>query len=130
MRRNKANIVVFTCNWDGLSCVEDAAQSRLSFPPSVKLVKVNCLSRINSGLILKAFELGADGVMLLGCQPGNCHYEKDEKCIANEYHKAMNLLGLLGLGTNRLKLERLPRGDGHAFVGKVENFVDEVSNAG
>lgn len=130
MRRNKTNIVVFTCNWDGLSCVENAAQSHLSYPSSVKLVKVNCLSRVNSGLILKAFELGADGVMLLGCQPGSCHYEKDEKFIGNEYDKAINVLDLLGLGTNRLKLTRLARGDGQAFVGQVENFVDEVSKAG
>ena len=130
MRRNKASIVVFTCNWDGLSCVENAAQSRLSYPSSVKLVKVSCLSRVNSGLILKAFELGADGVMLLGCQPESCYYEKNEKFIANEYDKVVNLLSLLGLGTNRLKLTRLARGDGEAFVGQVENFVDEVSKAG
>ncbi len=130
MKRNKTNIVVFACNWDGLSCVENAAQSRLSYPASVKLVKVSCLSRINSGLILKAFELGADGVMLLGCRPGSCHFEKDEKFIASEYDKAVNLLDLLGLGTNRLKLTRLARGDGQEFVGQVENFIEEVSQAG
>jgi coenzyme F420-reducing hydrogenase delta subunit len=128
MKGNNADIVVFACNWDGLSCVEAAAQKRLNYPSSVKLIRVNCLSRVHSGLILKAFELGADGVMLLGCQPESC-YEKDEKFNDKEYEKALSLLSLLGLGTNRLKLTRLPRGDGDAFVNQVESFIDEVSRA-
>ena len=127
MRHN--NVVVFTCNWDGLSCVENAAQRRLNYPTSVKLVKVSCLSRIHSGLILKAFELGADGVMLLGCQPENCLYEKDENVISKEYDKALSLMELLGLGTERLRLSRLPRGDGDAFVREIEDFGATVSKS-
>jgi coenzyme F420-reducing hydrogenase delta subunit len=125
-----ADIVVFACNWDGLSCVEAAAHKRLNYPSSVKLIRVNCLSRVHSGLILKAFELGADGVMLLGCQPESCYYEKDEKFSAKEYEKALSLLELLGLGADRLRLVRLPRGDGDAFVNQVESFIGEVSQAG
>lgn len=128
MRRNK--IVVFACNWDGLSCVEAAGQSRRSYPASTKLVKVSCLSRVHSGLILKAFELGADGVMLLGCHPENCYYEKNENFITKEYEKALSLLSLLGLETNRLRLVRLPRGEGSAFVSQVENFFEELSPVG
>ena len=130
MKRNSSDIVVFACNWDGLSCVEAAAQSRLSYPASVKLVKVSCLSRVHSGLILKAFELGADGVMLLGCRPGSCHFDKYENMSAKEFDKAQSLLDLLGLGTNRLRLTRIPQGDGGAFVTEVENFINEVSRAG
>jgi len=128
MKRNK--IVVFACNWDGLSCVEAAGQSRRSYPASIKLVKVSCLSRVHSGLILKAFELGADGVMLLGCRPESCYYEKNENFDAKEYEKAISLLSLLGLETNRLRLVRLPRGDGSAFVSQVENFFEELSPVG
>jgi len=127
MRHN--NVVVFTCNWDGLSCIEAAAQDRLNYPASIKLIKVSCLSRIHSGLILKAFELGADGVMLLGCQSGNCLYEKDENLSSKEYEKAVSLMELLGLGTGRLRLSRLPRGDGAAFINEVEDFIGAVSRA-
>jgi coenzyme F420-reducing hydrogenase delta subunit len=130
MKRSSSEIVVFTCNWDGLSCLEAAAQSRRSYPASVKLVKVSCLSRVHSGLILKAFELGADGVMLLGCRPGSCHFEKDENITTKEFDKALSLLGLLGLGANKMRLTRVPRGDGDAFVNEVESFLDEVSRAG
>jgi coenzyme F420-reducing hydrogenase delta subunit len=130
MSRNNADIIVFTCNWDGLSCIEAAAQSRLSYPSSVKVVKVSCLSRVHSGLILKAFELGADGVMLLGCESGNCYFGKDEHLNVKEYEKTRSMLGLLGLGTQRLKLSWLPRGDGKGFVKQVENFITEVEQAG
>ena len=130
MIENGTDIVVFACNWDGLSCVEAAAQKRLNYPTSVKLIRVNCLSRVHSGLILKAFELGAAGVMLLGCKQETCYYEKNEKFTAKEYEKASNILSLLGLGANRLKLSRLPRGDGDAFVHEVERFIDELARAG
>ena len=130
MSRESADIIVFACNWDGLSCVEAAAQSRLNYPASVKVVKVNCLSRVHSGLILKAFELGADGVMLLGCESENCYFGKDERFNVKEYEKTRGILGLLGLGTDRLKLAWLHRGDGKGFVKQVENFITEVEQAG
>jgi coenzyme F420-reducing hydrogenase delta subunit len=130
MKRSSADIVVFACNWDGLSCVEAAAQKHLSYPPSVKLIKVSCLSRVHSGLILKAFELGADGVMLLGCEPESCNFGKDDRFNVKEYEKTRGVLGLLGLDEKRLRFSRLPRGDGEAFVKQVENFVAEVEQAG
>ena len=117
------NVVVFACNWDGLSCIEAAAQKGLRYPASVKVVRVTCLSRVHSGLILKAFELGADGVMLLGCNSGNCHFEIDAGLVEQEYKKTRNILGLLGLREERLALTRLPGGDGPGFVKQVTNFI-------
>ena len=125
-----AEIVVFACNWDGLSCIEAAAQGRLNYPPSLKVVRVSCLSRVHSGLILKAFELGAGGVMLLGCESDSCYYGKGEEFNVKEYEKARGVLGLLGLGLERLKLVRLHRGDGAGFVKQVNNFIAEVEQAG
>jgi len=127
MNKPVANIVVFACNWDGLSCIEAAAQKGLSYPASVKVVRVSCLSRVHSGLILKAFELGADGVMLLGCNPGNCHFEIDAGLIEREYEKTRNILGLLGLREERLALTRLPGGDGPGFVKQVTNFIAGIA---
>jgi coenzyme F420-reducing hydrogenase delta subunit len=126
MSLNTNDVVVFTCNWDGLSCIEAAAQSRLNYPPSVKVVRVSCLSRIHSGLILKAFELGAGGVMLLGCESDSCYYEKDGGFNVKEYEKMCGILELLGFGLERLKLVRLQRGDGAGFVKQVTNFIAEI----
>jgi coenzyme F420-reducing hydrogenase delta subunit len=127
MNKPVANVVVFACNWDGLSCIEAAAQKGLRYPASVKVVRVSCLSRMHSGLILKAFELGADGVMLLGCNPGNCHFEIDAGLIEQEYEKTRNILGLLGLREERLALTRLPGGDGPGFVKQVTNFIAGIA---
>jgi len=126
MNNSVANIVVFACNWDGLSCVEAAAQAGLCYPASVKVVRVSCLSRVHSGLMLRAFELGADGVMLLGCEPGNCHYDIDGGLITNEYEKTRRVLRLLGLGEGRLTLARTPRGDGSSFVNRATSFITEI----
>jgi F420-non-reducing hydrogenase iron-sulfur subunit len=123
MNNPGANIVVFACNWDGLSCIEAAAQKGLSYPASVRVVRVSCLSRVHSGLMLKAFELGANGVMLLGCNPGGCHFEIDSGLIEREYEKTRNILGLLGLQKERLALIRLPAGDGSGFVKQVNDFI-------
>lgn len=129
MSRTTADIVVFACNWDGLSRIEAAAQSRLAYSPSVKVVRVSCLSRVHSGLILKAFELGAGGVILLGCESDSCYYDKDDGFNVKEYEKTRRILGLLGLRADRLKLARLPRGDGESFVKELNNLTAEIEQA-
>lgn len=126
MSKVNGNIVVFACNWDGLSCVEAAAQSRIGYPASVKVIRVSCLSRVHSGLILKAFELGASGVMLLGCESGSCHFGKDDEFTTKEYKKTRGVLGLLGFSGERLCLAHLPRGDGTGFVKQVTSFMTKI----
>ena len=90
-------VVVFSCNWGGWSCIDAAVDVGLDYPASVKVVRVGCLARIHSGLILMAFEFGADGVMLLGCEPGYCHFGVDDMCVSKEYEKTQELLEMLGI---------------------------------
>ena len=128
--KDPAEVVVFACNWDGLSCVEAAGHNGLCYPASVKVIRVSCLSRLHLGLMLKAFELGAEGVMLLGCESGECHYNIDPKHILDEYQKAQDVMRLLGLGPERLMLAQLPRGNGSGFVDQVTAFVSRLSGLG
>ena len=122
-----AKIAVFACNWDGLSCVEAAAHEGLCYPASVKVVRISCLSRMHLGLILKAFELGADGVMLLGCEKGECHYDIASQRINQEYTKAQDILNLIGISSDKLMLARIPRGDGYGFVDRLSSLVKQNS---
>jgi F420-non-reducing hydrogenase iron-sulfur subunit len=122
------DVVIFSCNWDGLSCIEAAAHERLCYPTSVRVVRVSCLSRVHLGLVLRAFELGADGVMLLGCEPGQCHYDIDPKYIDQEYGKTQAVLRLMGLGSERLILARLHRGNGAEFIEQVNSFVSQLGH--
>ncbi len=126
MSKPYTEVLVFACNWDGWSCIETAANLGLCYPASVKVVRVSCLSRIHAGLILRAFELGADGVMLLGCEPGKCRFGIDSECIIKEYEKARSILEMLGMRKDRLPLVQLPAFSGREFVMQVTSFVAEV----
>lgn len=124
---NTATIVVFVCNWDGLSCIESAAQKRLTFPASVKIIRVSCLSRVHTGLILKAFELHADGVMLLGCDSKGCHFGIEDDLINQNFARAEGIMRLLGLNCDRLTLVRLKHNDSPGFIKKVNQFAEQLS---
>ena len=119
-------ILVFACNWDGWSCIEATANLRTGYPASVKVVRVSCLSRIHAGLILKAFEFGADGVMLLGCEPGRCLFNVNGEHIINEYEKVRSILKILGMQQDRLVLVQLPAFSGQEFIMQVKNFMVKI----
>jgi len=127
MATSYTEILVFACNWDGWSCIETAANSGLCYPTSVKVVRVSCLSRIHAGLILKAFEFGADGVMLLGCEPGRCHFSVNGEHIINEYERARSILNMLGMRQGKLSLVQLPAFSGHEFVMQVNDFTASLN---
>ena len=78
-------------------------------------------------MILKAFELRADGVMLVGCEPGSCQFGADSACIDREYHKTQDILGMLGIRQERLSLAQLRPFDGYQFVAKITNFINEIN---
>jgi coenzyme F420-reducing hydrogenase delta subunit len=121
-----SEVLVFACNWGGWSCIEAAANLGLHYPATVKVVKVSCLSRLHTGLILKPFEMGAAGVMLLGCEPGNCHFGIECKCTVSEYEKARGLLEILGIEKDRLVLLQLPVYSGRQFVERLADLTEKT----
>ena len=122
-----SEVLVFACNWDGWSCIEAATNLGLNYPASVKVMRVSCLSRVHAGLILKAFEFGADGVMLLGCEPGKCHFGTDSEHIIAEYEKTRAILDMLGIWKDRLVLIQQPAFDGREFVQQVKKLTAEIT---
>jgi len=128
-------IIVFTCNWNAYSALETAGSQRLSYPSSVRPIRVMCLGRLHPGLVLKAFELGADGVLLLGCPPGECHYQFGNQRAEEFFQETQAIAHLLGIEDERLKLDWVGLrfllvggggGDGEAFVQKVTEFYRQV----
>jgi coenzyme F420-reducing hydrogenase delta subunit len=120
--KNK-KVIVFTCNWNAYSGLETAGVERLSYSPSVHPLKVMCLGQLSPGIILKAFEKGADGVLLLGCPPDDCHFEFGNRRAEEVFEEAQGLITLLGYRTEQLVLDWVGAGDGKAFVRKVEDFL-------
>ena len=120
-------IVVFTCNWKGYSGLESAGAEHLAYSPVVLPLRVTCIGQISPGIILKAFEGGAAGVLLLGCPPGECHYEFGNHRAQDVFAEAKDLAGLLGYRDAQLKLEWVDAGDGEAFVKIIQGFIDRLN---
>ena len=79
-------------------------------------------------LMKKARAIGADGVMLAGCEPGGCHFGVDSECLDREYEKTRNILEMLGIRNDRLALVHLPTFDGHQFVAQITKFITQIEH--
>jgi F420-non-reducing hydrogenase iron-sulfur subunit len=120
------SLLAFVCNYDALSCLEALAQKRQALSPQVKFVRVSCLSRVHSGIILDAFRLGAEKVILLGCERQNCHFGMKEELAEENVRKAQLLMHLLGLPRENLALSRLPHGDADALLRTIKHFAGKI----
>jgi len=120
-------IVGFVCNWGAYSGAEMAGLDGREYPASIKLVKVMCLGRLHLGLLLKAFELGADGVMLLGCPEADCFYDSGMERTKELFTQAKKMLHLLGIDPERLALVEVPLGRGDILVKQVSTFVKRIT---
>jgi F420-non-reducing hydrogenase iron-sulfur subunit len=116
-------VVVFTCNWGAYSGLETAGTERLVYSPAIRPLKVMCLGRLSPGIILKAFEKGADGVLLLGCPPGECHYEFGNRRAEEIFAEARGMATLLGYRDEQLVLDWVAAGEGETFLAKVTGFL-------
>jgi F420-non-reducing hydrogenase iron-sulfur subunit len=121
--------IVFTCNWNAYSGLEAAGAEHLGYSPAVRPLKVMCLGRISPGIILKAFEKGADGVLLLGCPAGECHYEFGNRHAEEVFAEAKALVSLLGYRDEQLKLGWVGAGEGETFADQVRRFVAGLNGA-
>ena len=116
-------VILFTCNWNAYSGLESAGASRLSYPAGVYPLKVACLGQIDPGIILKAFENGAEGVLMLGCPPGECQYEFGNRRAEEVYAQAKELVRVLGCRDAQLQLDWLAAGEGAQLVEKLQRFL-------
>ena len=123
-------IVAFCCNWCSYAGADLAGVTRRQYSPDVRIIRVMCSSRIDAGLILECFDRGADGVMVLGCHPGDCHYasgnEKEEVRVRDTWE----LLDLLGIGRERLVLRWISASEGDLFGRTVDEFCDLLRDLG
>jgi NADPH-dependent glutamate synthase beta subunit-like oxidoreductase/coenzyme F420-reducing hydrogenase delta subunit/NAD-dependent dihydropyrimidine dehydrogenase PreA subunit len=116
-------VLVFTCNWNPYSGMETAGLERLSYSARVYPIRVMCLGRIQPGIILKAFERRARGVLLLGCPQGECRYEFGGRRAEETFAAARDLVRTMGYPDQCLKMDRLAAGDGKAWVQRIQTFL-------
>jgi coenzyme F420-reducing hydrogenase delta subunit len=121
------NVILLTCNWNAYSGLETAGAERLAYPAGVFPIKVPCLGQISPGIILKAFENGVDGVLMLGCPPDQCHYEFGNRRAEDVFMEARELITVLGYSESQFQLGWVTAGEGQELVNKVESFVDGLN---
>lgn len=123
-------IVAFCCNWCAYAGADLAGATRRQYASNVRIVRVMCSSRVDPGLILECFERGADGVMVLGCHPGDCHYVSGNKREEVRIEDTKQLLDLLGIGSGRLLLKWISASEGDLFASSVNDFCASVERLG
>lgn len=121
-------IIVFLCKWCPYACADNAGVGRVEYPANVKLVRVNCSGRIKPAFILKAFQYGADGILVTGCEIGECHFINGNENCELVIHETKEILELLGISKDRLELELFSDTDGKRFASVIINFEDRINS--
>lgn len=120
-------IVAFLCNWCSYEASTAAGSKRLSCPSDVVFIRVLCTGMINPQTVLSAFAGGADGVMILGCHPGDCHYREGNLHALKRVTLLKRLLSNWGVDRRRLKLDWVSASQSDRFVRLVNSFHEEIS---
>ena len=124
------HIVVFACNWCSYAGADTAGVSRIQHQPHFRMIRVMCSGRIQPGFVLRAFEKGADGVLVSGCHFGDCHYIFGNERAVEQFEKTMNVVKLLGLEQGRLRLEWISAAEGVRFAQVINEFTDQIRELG
>lgn len=127
MARTEPRVLILTCNWNAYEGLDQAGRQHLSLPPKVRTLKVECMGQVGSSMIFKAFEKGADGVMLVGCMPEECHYEFGSRRAAELFEETRKLAGLLGISQDRLQFLQIRAGESAELVASLQGFVDQLA---
>ncbi|CAD7769333.1 MAG: Methyl-viologen-reducing hydrogenase, delta subunit [Candidatus Methanoperedenaceae archaeon GB50] len=130
MAEFKPNIVSFLCNWCSYTAADLAGVSRLKYPPYIKVIRVMCSSRVDPVFILKSLLDGADGVLVGGCHPGDCHYQKGNYYARRKIALVKQLLKTLKLEPERVRLSWIGASEGPRFAEVCTEFTEEIQKLG
>ncbi len=123
-------IVAFVCNWCTYTGADLAGTSRLKMAPNVRVIRVNCSSRVDPLFIMKVFERGADGVMVSGCHPGDCHYSTGNYYARRRFAILRHLLDFMGVDTNRMTFSWVSASEGRKWQEAVNETAARVRALG
>ena len=112
----KPKIVAFCCNWCSYAGADLAGNNRLNYPAEVKIIRVPCSCRVNPMFVLRAFQRGADGVILCGCHPGDCHYTSGNYYTRRRMALLFSMLNYLGIEKERTRVEWVSAAEGAKFA--------------
>ena len=123
-------IVGFLCNWCSYAGADMAGTSRITYPPNIRIIRVPCSGRVDPLLIVKSFQLGADGVLVAGCHPGDCHYTEGNYYARRRFALLRPFLDYLGVEKERFWVEWVSASEGKRWSQIVSSFTEEVRKLG
>lgn len=126
----KPLIVAFCCNWCSYAGADLAGTSRLNYPANVKIIRVPCSCRVNTNFIIRAFQKGANGVVIAGCHPGDCHYSTGNYYTRRRFSIFINLLEYLGIEKERFKIDWISAAEANKFATVMNEVLENVYKLG
>ncbi len=123
-------IVAFCCNWCSYPAADGAGVNRIQYPPNVRIIRVMCGGRVNPAFVLKALEMGADGVLVATCHFEDCHYLFGARRAAENYKKLEKMLHLVGIEPGRVRLEWVSAAESPKFARVVTELINDVKKLG
>ena len=123
-------IIAFCCNWCSYGGADLAGTSRIQYSPNVRVIRVMCSGRVNPLFVIKAFSIGADGVLVLGCHPGDCHYIEGNYKTMRRIPLLKKMMKQLGIEEERVRLEWVSASEGAKFAEVTYGFAQTIRNLG
>ncbi|UCD92522.1 MAG: hydrogenase iron-sulfur subunit [Methanobacteriota archaeon] len=124
------NIIAFCCNWCSYAGADLAGVSRMQYPPNIKIIRVMCSGRVEPSFIIDALESGVDGVLVAGCHIGDCHYVSGNEKAEKRAKMVSELLDILGVGSDRFRLEWISASEGSKFAEVMNEFNQQIAELG
>lgn len=130
MSEGAVKIIAFVCNWCSYAGADKAGGLKLTYPAEVKLVRVMCSGRVEPQFILEALREGADGVLVLGCHPGDCHYRSGNIKAMRRVELLNRLLAQFGINPARVRLDWVAAGEAERFVQVAGSMTETIRQLG
>ena len=126
----KPTIVTFCCNYCSYEAADKAGMNKKEYTGNIRIIRTMCSGRVDPNFVLEAFKSGADGVLVLGCHPGDCHFKKGNYKALRRYYLLKNMLKQFGINPERFQLDWVSASEADKFVDVVSNMVDRINQLG
>lgn len=130
MQELEPKIVAFVCNWCTYAGADLTGTSRIKYSANVKIIRFPCTGRIDFMILMKAFENGADGIIVSGCHPNDCHYSTGNFHARRRWIVFRNLLNFAGIDTERIQFSWVSAAEGFKWADVVNNTVKKIKEIG
>jgi F420-non-reducing hydrogenase iron-sulfur subunit len=126
----RPRIIAFFCNWCTYTAADLAGVSRMKYAPNMRIIRVMCSGRVDPQFIMEAFARGADGVLIGGCHPGDCHYAEGNYKALRRFHLLKRLMREMGVEEERLRLEWISASEGDKVKLVMNEMVRKIEALG